>query len=122
MNNRAETTRIEEGFHSSRQSLHFKGIYRTSVYRQKDYAHDVYKLKLHVKVDSYDFQSYARIWVWNKEGLKWNLVHSIPYPEMETVKKEVFYGRTPASMTEEEKKAFKHDNQCLIMMAETILS
>jgi hypothetical protein len=45
-----------------------------------------HKLRISIKRDSYDFQSYARIELWSDTEGKWNFVHSIPYPEMACVK------------------------------------
>lgn len=43
------------------------------------------KLRICIKRDSYDFQSYARIELWSEPEGKWNYVHNIPYPEMACV-------------------------------------
>ena len=41
-----------------------------------------HKLRIRIKRDSYDFQSFARIELWSETEGKWNFVHSIPYVEM----------------------------------------
>ena len=41
-----------------------------------------YKFKLAIKSDTYDFQSYAKIFKW--DGEKWHLVYDIHYSEMKT--------------------------------------
>lgn len=57
---------IEETFFKGSQSVNFKGIYKMN---------DL-KVKIEVKKDSYDFQSYARCYVW--KDLEWSFVDSIP--------------------------------------------
>ena len=49
-------------------------------------THQGHKLRIRIKRDSYDFQSYARIELWSEPLGKWNFVHSIPHPEMACVK------------------------------------
>ena len=43
-----------------------------------------FKVRLTIKSDSYQFQSFARAEVWNPATLSWNQVHSIHYAEMAT--------------------------------------
>lgn len=45
-----------------------------------------HKLRIRIKRDSYDFQSYARIELWSETEGKWNFVNNIPHPEMACVK------------------------------------
>jgi hypothetical protein len=42
------------------------------------------KLRIIIKSDSYDFQSSARISVYNEENLEWNHLDSVHYSNMET--------------------------------------
>ena len=41
-------------------------------------------VKVEIKVDFYDFQSYARVSVFEPAGLKWNYLDSIPYQMMQS--------------------------------------
>jgi hypothetical protein len=41
-----------------------------------------FKIKLEIKRDSYDFQSYAVASVFAADKLAWNVVYTIPYPNM----------------------------------------
>ena len=43
-----------------------------------------FKLKIEISSNAYDFQSYARISVFSKESLQWNVVASIQGPAMKT--------------------------------------
>src|SRR5436305_512872 len=43
-----------------------------------------HKVRVTIKSDSYDFQSYARIHVWRPASLDWSLVYSLPYQRMKT--------------------------------------
>jgi len=42
------------------------------------------KIKIDIKSDSYDFQSYARISVFEPQSLAWNNLSHIPYANMKT--------------------------------------
>ena len=59
--------KIEETFFKGSQSVNFKGIYKLNDF----------KIKIEIKKDSYDKQSYARVYVW--KNLEWSLVDYIPY-------------------------------------------
>jgi len=72
---------IEEKYYNGRQSVEFEGIYQ----------HQENKLKIEIDIDSYDFQSSANIFIFNKKDLKWNKISSIHYSQMSS--KEVFYQR-----------------------------
>ena len=71
------------------------------------------KLRIRIKRDAYDFQSYAIIEAFSKTDAKWNQVHSIPYPKIQM---RVSYV-SPAS-----EKDFKGDRDELIRVAKEILS
>ncbi|PQV65276.1 hypothetical protein B1R32_10113 [Abditibacterium utsteinense] len=45
-----------------------------------------HKLRIRIKRDSYDFQSFARIELWSETEGKWNFAHSIPHSQMACVK------------------------------------
>ena len=53
-----------------------------SVNRREIYMHGSIKIKLELKSDSIDYQSYARAYA--LDGLEWKLIYSIPYSEMKT--------------------------------------
>jgi hypothetical protein len=42
-------------------------------------------VKVSIRRDSYDFQSYARAYVWSDEGMEWRLAASLPYEDMDTL-------------------------------------
>ena len=50
---------LERTMYNTRQSIHFKGMYELSGI----------KLRINIRKDSYDFQSYARVYVLNKEEI-----------------------------------------------------
>lgn len=43
------------------------------------------RVKVRIHCDPYDFQSYARAYVWSDAELKWNLAASVPYEDMESL-------------------------------------
>lgn len=45
-----------------------------------------FKVRIHIKSDSYDSQCFARLSVWNSNDLKWNVVSSIPFSQMNTAR------------------------------------
>ena len=59
----------------SKQAAHYKRVFLLG---ESD------MLKISIKRDSYDFQSYARLSRW--DGKQWNLVSEIPYSKMNAVK------------------------------------
>lgn len=73
----SSTTIIENREFRGRQSRNLIRIVKTAT---------GHKLRICIKRDSYDFQSYARIELWSDTEGKWNLVHSIPYVEMACVR------------------------------------
>lgn len=44
------------------------------------------KLRISIKRDAYDFQSYARVEALGNDEIKWNVIHSIPYTEIKMKK------------------------------------
>lgn len=73
--------------------------------------------KTEVRVNAYDFQSYARVEVWS--NLKWNYLYSIPYPEMMCIRSKVNpYGIINPS----EKAAISFDQGALYAMALKLLN
>lgn len=69
---------IETVISKGSQSLTYRQIYKI-----KDL-----KIKIEIKSDSIDFQCYALAYV--LDGLKWNLIYSIPYSEMNTPEKLIY--------------------------------
>lgn len=63
---------IEEIISKGSQSVSYREIYKVSNY----------KIKLEIKSDAYDMQSYARAYV--LKDLEWSLIYSIPYSKMTT--------------------------------------
>jgi hypothetical protein len=78
------------------------------------------KIKIDIKSDSYDFQSFARVSVFNPSELKWNVISSIPFGNMSTPHK-LFYSiqknDNPAILSDK----FKKDVEVLTKEAEEIL-
>jgi hypothetical protein len=72
------------------------------------------KVRIRIKSDSYDFQSYARIEVWGNEN-KWNNIHNIPFANMATPP-ELYYHSNA------NKRSFKVDRDKLIDVATSILN
>jgi hypothetical protein len=73
------------------------------------------KVRLKIKSDSYDFQSYARADVFNPESLSWNPLASIPYSNMKTKTGLVYQ---PGQVGWE---AFETDLQTLLVQTRAIL-
>jgi len=103
---------IEREYFNGRQSVEFKGIYE----------YKGYKLKINIDIDSYDFQSSAKISVFDPQELKWNYLQSIHYSRMESVKDEaVFYQRKVDDLRFSEKQAIQKDIDELLKKAKQIL-
>lgn len=63
---------IELDYLKGRQSIECRKIWKTG---------DI-KLKLHIKVDAYHFQSSAICWLWDPNKFEWVMIYSIPYQNM----------------------------------------
>lgn len=75
------------------------------------------KIKIDIKSDSYDFQSYARVSVFS--DLKWNIVDTIAYSNMQTPHKLYYHSQgKPANTLAPH---FSQDIQTLTTNAEAIL-
>lgn len=70
-----------------------------------------HKLRIHIRSDSYDFQSSARIEVWRPADLKWSQVADIHYSRMQT----------QASYVHASAVLFKADRDNLLAQAVAIL-
>lgn len=103
---------IEKEYFNGRQSVEFKGIYE----------YKGHKLKINIDIDSYDFQSSARIYIFNPEELKWNVLQSIHYNRMESAKEgAVFCYRKVDQLNYREKQAIQKDIDELLKKAKQIL-
>lgn len=69
-------TAITEEFTRGRQSVDLQCLYRTKRGT---------RLKVQIKYDNSNAQSYARLCVWSKSELQWNPVHCIPYQKMHAI-------------------------------------
>lgn len=79
------------------------------------------KLKIEMKNDSYDFQSYARIYFWNSN--EWTLLDSIHYT-LVNFKSATYHGsasETPQQIHQKNVGYFKQDQQTLLKRAYDIL-
>ena len=83
------------------------------------------RLKIHIKSDSYDFQSHAKAEIFNPNTLSWNLVTNIPYSNMKTPSKLVYTISNKESSQSVLKnnlsKHFKQDTETLIKDCKNIL-
>ena len=94
---------IEEIVFSGTQSLQYKYTVKMTK------GDKSYKVMVHIKRDSYDFQSYAVIDVWKDSALEWSRVASIPYRDMKSHR------------GGDGKSAFLADKNKLMELAEQIL-
>jgi len=74
------------------------------------------KLRLEIKSDSSDFQSYARISAWSPSEKKWNFLESVPFGIMNTPAK-LIYKREEATAAN-----FAQDRAELIRLALLVIS
>jgi HKD family nuclease len=107
---KAKVKVIEREYFNGTQSVEFKGIYE----------YKGHKLKIHIDIDSYDFQSSGKISIFHPEELKWNMLQFIPYSRMESVKN-VFYQRKVDDLRFSEKLAIQKDIDELLRRAKQIL-
>lgn len=59
-----------------------------SIYHREFYEFKNLKIKLELNTEKYAPQCYAKAYV--LDGLEWNLIYSIPYPEMKT-QRDIYY-------------------------------
>jgi len=112
MDTKVRMKTIEKEYFNGRQSVEFKGIYE----------YKGHKLKINIDIDSYDFQSSARIYIFHPQELKWNVLQSIHYNRMESAKDgAVFYQRKVDKLKESEKRAIQEDINELLRKAKKIL-
>lgn len=86
-----------------------------------------YKVRLSVKVDAYDFQSWARADVWSEGTLSWNRVASLPTGMMVSLSPRAGNGRMPeisyvqTVLTERGENLMQDDLDELMRMTEGVL-
>jgi hypothetical protein len=68
--------------------------------------------RVEIRVDAYDFQSYARVKAW--DGSKWEFVHSIPFEHCQISKVNAYQKNV-------EPKPFQSDADTLISIARQIV-
>jgi len=68
---------INREFSKGTQSFNFLGNYRI----------DNKTIKIEIKNDSYDFQSYARSYLFTDQG--WEIIYSMPYNNIMVIAKEI---------------------------------
>lgn len=101
---------IEETYFKGSQSINYQSIIK---FNGK-------KLKIEIKKDSSDSQSYARISIWSDASLTWNLLNNIPYSQMQLVTNNVSYVREVSDP--KVKNAVLFDRNVLIEKASNILN
>lgn len=84
-----------------------------SWYFREIFTQNEHKVRVSIRVNSYDFQSHARVEVWH--GMAWSVIHSIPHANMVSNKK-VSYVQKNVGVT-----PFMDDRNVLVDMAEKIL-
>ena len=99
----------KRAYQSSGQSISYREIYMLD---------DKLTIKLEIKSDSIDFQSYACAYVFDE--LKWNLVYSIPYSQMNTKTQLAYFPQYRNNVGAAEKE-FKQDAKQLENYVEKIL-
>ena len=57
------------------------------------YTQGKFKVRIRIRRNAYDFQSYAVAEVWSESELKWNQVHTIPYSQMKTLAEVTYVDR-----------------------------
>lgn len=102
---------IREQYSKGSQSINFEGVYKIGEN----------KVRINIKRDSYDNQSYARAKVFNPTELNWNFLAEIPYSEAQVVKQDVFCYRKPENLNMDEQSAFNQDIDTLLEKAREIL-
>ncbi len=78
----------------------------------------VHKLRVRIKSDSYKFQSYARIEIYNEQERKWNVLASIDHGNMET--QEGLHYMPPHDPATE--RDFEDDEEELLRLAGLVLN
>lgn len=100
-------TLVDETFFKGSQSMNFIGVYQIGQN----------KIRINIKKDAHEFQSYATVSVWKE--LEWSFIELIPPPQMEVVKANFYYG---GEITKTIIAIFKKDIDALIRKAMNILT
>ncbi len=108
------TETIQEKVFKGTQSLNFTGIYKVN--GPRDLAPE--KFKVEIKRDSYDFQSYAKVSVWNETN-GWMHVASLNFKECES--SAIFSQTKPDDLTVEGIDFLGTDTEELLEMAKEIV-
>ena len=95
---------INREFSKGTQSFNFLGNYRIG---NKS-------IKIEIKLDSYDFQSYARSYLFTDQG--WELIYSMPYNNMMAVRKKLIWYNF-----DECAKEFQTDESLILNISKKIL-
>ena len=95
---------INREFSKGTQSFNFLGNYRIG---NKS-------IKIEIKLDSYDFQSYARSYLFTDQG--WELIYSMPYNNIMAVRKKLYYFKF-----NECAKEFQIDESLILNISKKIL-
>lgn len=103
---------IKEEYSLGTQSAHFVKIIE---------GDNGLKIKIDIKSDSYDFQSHAKVSVFNPTELKWNIVDSVPHSNMKTPHKLYYHVSAPNKNASVLASHFIADTNTLISHAEDIL-
>lgn len=107
-------TPISDQLHEGGQSLEriFTGVVKLAVLEDAP----SFKIRIHIKSDSYDSQCSANLHVWNPQSLKWSSVCYIPYSNMKTARSLAY--KQPPHRT---RKEFQADFDALMAEAVKIL-
>lgn len=103
---------IKEEYSLGTQSAHFTKIIE---------GDNGLKIKIDIKSDSYDFQSYARVSVFNPQSVEWNILDSVPFSNMKTPTKLYYHVQAPSKNANVLAPHFVEDTRTLVSNAEAIL-
>lgn len=108
---KTEIMEILENLYNGRQSVVFEGICKITKEKINK------KIRILIKKDSYDFQSYAKIQYW--DGSEWKHVTSLDWNK--TKSKELFHNKNVDELTTLERSHITSDKNELIKIAEEII-
>lgn len=107
-----KTDTLDERIFQTRQSWEFLGIYKLD-----NGCETPKKVKIEIRVNAYDFQSYAHSSIWNAKDEKWSRVADIPYAEMESVSNISYVDKDRTDV----ERGFEDDIDTLMMLTKLIL-
>ena len=107
------TTQIQSKYYNrQQQSLNFEGLFKI---KHKD---QTAKVRVLIKIDSYDFQSYATIDTW--DGQKgWLATASLNWKD--TNVRDIFNQKEAENLTTHEFRLFEQDTNTLLQLAKEII-